>query len=293
MASPVRPRGLSAALLSVLLLLALGAGGTWAYHHLGAVLHLDQTLPVTLRGTLPVRAALSQDVQVGLDSEISARVRLGTLNIPIHESISVPLDFTVKAPIDTHMAVDDVVVVSMRVPVDMVLTERELDLSQLEVPIDTDVFVDDSFLIDTKIPIETEVTTTLGIKVPVKMLVPIKTRIPIKQKVHVRDRMKLGIQRLRVPLHLTVPVEARLPIKQTLHVQGEVSVPIKQRLTVPISQTMHPAIVDELPVVAKLQGQLPAHLRGDLDATITLDQAVETRIGALHIAAKDVTFERR
>jgi hypothetical protein len=50
------------------------------------------------------------------------------------------------------------------------------------------------------IPIETEVTTTLGINVPVKVLVPIKARVPIKQKVHVRDRIKLGVTHVRVPL---------------------------------------------------------------------------------------------
>jgi hypothetical protein len=41
---------------------ALVLAGAWAYHHAGAVLHLDQTVPVTLRGTIPLRAALAQDV---------------------------------------------------------------------------------------------------------------------------------------------------------------------------------------------------------------------------------------
>ena len=147
---------------------ALSALGAWAYHHTAAVLHLDQTVPVTLRGTIPLRAALAQDVQVGIGSEISARVRLGELAVPIDETLSVPLDFTVTAPVDTRMQVDDAIDVSLRVPIDTVLTEHEIDLSQIEVPIDTDIFVDDSVLIDTTIPIETEVTTTLGLKVPVK-----------------------------------------------------------------------------------------------------------------------------
>jgi hypothetical protein len=105
--------------------------------------------------------------------------------------------------------------------------------------------------------------------------------------------MKLGVKRLRVPLHLTVPVDARIPLKQTLHVQGEVSVPIKQRLSVPVEQVMHPEIAGELPVIAKLQGQVPAHVHGDVAATVTVDQTIPARIGAIRIAAKDVSLERR
>jgi hypothetical protein len=116
------------ALVAVGALLAFGA---WAYHHAGAVLHLDQTVPVTLRGTIPLRATLAQDVQVGIGSEVSARVRLGELAVPIHETLSVPLDFTVTAPVDTRMQVDDAIDVSLRVPIENVLTEREIDLSQI------------------------------------------------------------------------------------------------------------------------------------------------------------------
>jgi hypothetical protein len=39
------------------------------------VLHLDQTVPVTLRGPIPLRASLAQDLQVAIGSDISARVR--------------------------------------------------------------------------------------------------------------------------------------------------------------------------------------------------------------------------
>ena len=178
-------------------------------------------------------------------------------------------------------------------PIDTVLTERELDLSHLTVPIDTDMFVDDAIDLDTVLPIDTEITTTLGIKVPVKARIPVKMKIPIHQKIHVRDTLVLGVRKLRVPLKLTLPVRVHVPIDQSFHVRGMIHAPIKQRLRVPLHKTISAKLATDTPVQVKLSGQMPAYLETKIDATVSIDKTIPTRLQPLRIAANDVSVDWR
>jgi hypothetical protein len=257
------------------------------------VLTLDEDIPVRLRGSVPLRAKIAQRVDVQVEEELTATVKLGRMEIPIDETFQVPLDFRLSVPIDTAMHVDQMIDVAMTVPVDVVLTERELDLRKLEIPIDTELFIDDQIPIELEIPIDTEVETTLGIKVPVKARIPVKVLVPIRQKVRVRDTLRVGVPKLRVPLHMQVPVKAQVPIKQAVRVTGQVDVPVKQKINVPVRKVMRPDLGDEVVAQVKLLGKLPAELAGDIDTKITMDHAVPTRIGEIRLDVGSVSIERR
>jgi hypothetical protein len=279
---------------SLLLAAVAGAAGAaWAASALRLRLAIEHEVPVELTRALQVRAEVAQPVHVSVDDEITAKVDLTDLTVPIDETIEVPVKLDVRVPIDTEVLVDQDVVVAVTVPIDTVLTERELDLSQLEVPIDTEVFVDDHIALDVVLPIDTEVTTTLGIKVPVHANVPVKARVPVRQKVRVRDNLKLGLRKLRVPLKMSLPVQAHIPLKQSFHVSGTVRAPIDKMVKIPIRHAVHPKPMQDVTATVKLAGQVGARLQGELKAEVMATEPLAARLGDVLIEAADVSIERK
>ena len=272
------------------IVMALGA-----VHYYGPalVLRIDEDVTVALRGRIPFRAAIDQQVDVRMADEIAANVTLGRLAIPLDTTFQVPLDFVLEVPLDTEVALDDVLDLSARVAIDTVLTERELDLGKLEIPIDADVYVDDTIAIDIVLPVDTEVTTVLGVKVPVKMNVPVKANVPIRQKVHIRDVIEVRVPKLRVPLHMTLPVRAQVPLQRSLQVRGNVTVPVKRRVAVPVKQLLHVDIAQPVTATVKLEGKLPAQLKAELDASVSIDHVIAAHLGVIEIDPSEVTIGRR
>jgi hypothetical protein len=263
----------------------------WLREHVSIRLLVDNEVRATLNGVLPFKANIEQPIDVSIDKEMSAKVKIGSIPIVLDEKIDIPLDMTLEVPIDTDMRIDQPMDFSLHVPIDTVLTERELDLSQLTIPIDTEMYIDDTIDLDIVVPIDTDVTTTLGIKVPVKTRIPIKMKLPIHQKVHVRDQLKLGVHKLRVPLKMNVPVQVHLPLDQSFRVRGTIRAPVKQHVTVPLRKTVQANLGSELPLTVQLSGKVPASLKASLDASVTIHDSVPTRLSEIHIDAKSVKFE--
>src|SRR5262245_57968577 len=95
----------------------------------GLRISITRDVPVTLRGPIAIEARLGQPLSVMLDEQVQAKVQLEQLEIPIDQTIEVPLDLQLDVPIDTEIAVSQDMDLSFEVPIDTVLTERELDLS--------------------------------------------------------------------------------------------------------------------------------------------------------------------
>lgn len=248
---------------------------------------------VTMQGALPFRARLGQPLTIALDDRVNAEVQLDQLEIPIDETLIVPINMQLDAPVEAEVAVAQDMDLALVVPVQTVLTERELDLRSIEVPIDTELFVDDAIDVDFTLPIDTEVETTLGLRVPVKVDVPIKTRVPIRQKVRVRDTLEIGVPKLRIPLNVKLPVRVKFPLTQTFTVKGRVRAPLHQRIAVPIRQTIRPKLGSPIAATVKIDGHVAARLEAEFDGEATIARPVQTRIGGLAIDASAVTIERR
>ena len=120
------------------------------------------------------------------------------------------------------------------------------------------------------VPIDTKVETAFGVMVPVKGNFPVKLKIPLRQKVRVRDTLELGVKRLRVPLKLSIPIHMQVPIKQSFAVTGEVEVQLKHKLSVPIKQVIRPDMSETIPAVVTLTSKVPAQLKANLDANVTV-----------------------
>lgn len=272
----------------------LSAGGlALSLHYFQLRLTLPDELGVEVGRDLPVRTAIEKPIEVSVDERLSANVRLSHLSIPIDETMEFPLRMQIDIPIDTEIDIDQKIDVATVVPIELVLTEKELDLSQLMVPIDTEIFVQDEIDVDTVVPIDTKIETTMGIMVPVKARIPLVTKLPIKQKIRVHDTIPVAIKKLRVPLSLRVPVNAQVPIKERFHVRGRVRAPIDQRVRIPIHQTITPELDEPITATVQLEGKVPARLRGSFEADVGLDGPIGARLSPFAIDIDDVAIERR
>jgi hypothetical protein len=288
----LKPGRRGAIVLAVLAALGLIAtGSAWALAHVGLRITMGHTVLVGIEGRVPFRARIEKPVQVSVADALTAKVQLQDLAIPLDEVMQVPLKLDLEVPIDTEIAIDDALELALNVPIEMVLTERELDLSSLEVPLDTEIFIEDTIAVDFVVPVDTEVTTLLGVKVPVKVNVPIKANVPVKQKVRVRDTLKVPIKKLRLPFRATIPIKLSVPLKQSFRVKGMVKAPLRETIEIPIKQTIHPKLTGDLEATVKLEGSMPARLEGELNAEVSLDQPLRAKIGTLRMHARELDFE--
>lgn len=275
-------------------LLALVATVLLALPGYDIVLGVKDPIGILLRGSIPLKAELeNQQVTVEMQEEVNASVSLGRFGIPLDETLEIPLNLRLTVPIETDVRIDEPLSLSLLVPIDTVLTEKELDLSQLEIPVDTEVYVDDVITLDVLVPIDSEVKTSLGMRVPVKADLPVKMQVPIRQKVRVKDRLKLKLGAFRVPLRATIPVQTQVQIQKTLRVKGLVDVPVRENIQVPLRQTIHPDIPPSIPLSITLKSAMPARLKASLDATIAIDQVLPAEIGEVRVNAGDVRIESR
>ena len=86
-------------------LLALGGALLWAASRYEVVLRVKQDVPVLLRGDVPLRASIAQRVEIGVAEDLAANVRLGRLDIPLHETLELPLNLALKVPVDSEIAI--------------------------------------------------------------------------------------------------------------------------------------------------------------------------------------------
>lgn len=263
----------------------------WLKNNVIIRLELDDELSVSVRGKVPIRTAIEQTVDVSIAEDVETTVKLGTVAIDLNEQVDVPLRMNIRVPIDSEVQIDQALDLALSVPIDTVLSEKELDLNQLTIPIDQKVFINDTIHLDVVVPIDTTVTTTLGVRVPVKANLPVKVKVPIKQAVQVRDSLKLKLKNVRVPLKMVVPVRTKLPLKETFRVRGTITAPIDQTVRVPLRKTIRPTLGPELPVSVTLAGKFPALIKATLDSTVAIDAPVQTRLGPIRVGARDVALE--
>ena len=260
-----------------------------AIAHLVLTFGVDREVAVSLRGKVPVDVSFERSLDVGFSQPLASQIVLREpIRFSMDHALNVPIDLQVDVPIDTDVFVDQTIHVSLQAPVDVVLTEHELSLDRLTLPIDTSVLVDDEIPIDMVVPIDTSVSSVLGLSVPVKANLPIRMKIPIKQRVHVKDTLDVAVSHLRAPLHLIVPIVADLPIKQGIHVTGEIHVPIHRTIPVRFDHVSIQPDPEPIPVTVTLPSNVPVRLTTAVAPVVNLSGEVPVTLGAVRIKAADV-----
>lgn len=272
---------------------ALTALAFWAVGHIAITIELRSDVPVKLERPLELQASVTEPMDVDIDAEVTGRAKIKPFSVSVDQQLRVPLNLVLDVPLDAKVKVEEIIPVRTTVPVDMVLTEKELDLSHLEIPIDDSVFVDDVIVVDTVVWIDSNATTVAGIVVPVKMRVPIKVRVPVKQKIRVHDRLILGLKSFRIPFHADLPVNADVPFKQEMRVSGTAHVPVRQTVSIPFKQLLDVSVPESVPMEATVKGTAAAHVTSPVHVTATLGDGVRARVGKIQLDARDLKVERR
>jgi hypothetical protein len=259
--------------------------------HLVLTFGVDRDVGITLRAKVPVDVSFERSVDVGFSQPLASQIVLrDPIRFSMDHALQVPIDLQVDVPIDTDVFVDQTIHVSLQAPIDVVLTERELSLDRLTLPIDTSVLVDDEIPIDLVVPIDTSVSSVLGLSVPVKANLPIHVKIPIKQRVHIKDTLDVAVSHLRAPLHLVVPIVADLPIKQGIHVTGQVHVPIHRTVPVRFDRVSIQPAPEPIPVTVTLPDKVPVQLSTAIAPVVNLSGEVPVTLGPVRIKAGDVSL---
>jgi len=271
-------------------LTAVGVFAWWAVEHVALQVQLPQAIPVHVNSIMPFSARFDKPLPVKLDDLLAIKVSLNQLSVPIDETLHVPVHFDVDMPFEGDVAINQELDLALDVPINMILTERELDLSRLQVPIDTEIFIEDKIAVDFVLPIDTQAQTLLGVTVPVKVDVPIHTKVPVKQKVRVRDTVDISVRELHVPLHATVPVKVKVPVHQTLNVQGTVRAPIRANVPIHLQHTIRPKMTEDVDALVRIRGEVPAKVDG-VHADVQLDKPVDALIAPLSVSVEDLSFK--
>lgn len=251
------------------------------------VLRVRDEVPIEIREPLAVKTHIDQQLDVTIPDHARAVVSLGPMEIPIDETLEVPLALSLQVPIDSEVKVDQPIAVRATIPVHYVLTEKELDLSNLVVPIDSRVLIDDVIEVNTTIPIDTTVQTTMGVVVPVKGSIPVRTQVPIRQRLRVKDRIAVKPDRVSIPLNLQLPIDATIPFKQVLRVRGVIDVPVTQRVRVPVRHVLHPELVEPIAVRVVFDDALSAGISAELNTTVDIPRPIPLLIGDLPLRPRE------
>jgi hypothetical protein len=183
--------------------------------------------------------------------------------------------------------VDQVLDLNFEVPIDVMLTQKELNLGKLQIPLDTELFVDETVLIETTLPLDTSVKSLLGASIPVKGSIPIKMSVPIKQKIRVKDQITVDVKQFRAPLKMVIPIRAQVPVKQVLHIVGAVKVPIKQTLPIHVKKDIGATLANTVPVSIRMDNKLPISLE-EFDCDVEIEGTIPIKLGTLTIKKESV-----
>ena len=195
---PRQRGGVLAWLLTVLLLLALVAGGAalgyWAFMHLIVGFTLtNQQGSILLPRTLDITAKVSKPLAIGMNGVISAKV-------PINNDVDIPF----KGDYDLD------VVLKAQVPVEFELVYQGF------IPVDSVA----SILATTDFNFQSVKNLrnlTFAAKLPMKMRLPVTLRVPVKQVITLDYHGPLRVHANQVlHSHLTSAVPAQLRVNQTI-----------------------------------------------------------------------------
>lgn len=288
---------MKAALKTVLIVVAvcavLSAILFWVAGRVVITVQLRDDVGVALEKPLTLETQVVAPVEVDVDADVNGRATVKPFAVAVDQTVRIPLRMTLDVPLDAKVLVDETIPVRTTVPIDMVLTEKELDLSRLEIPIDDSVFIDDVILVNTTVPIDSTAETVAGIEVPVKMNVPVKLRIPVKQKVRVRDKLVLGLKSFRIPFHVDLPVNADVPFKQEMRVSGTARVPVNQVVAIPLKQQLDVTVPETIPVEAEVKGHAAATITAPVKVSAALGDGVRAKVGAIQVDTSQVSVRAK
>lgn len=281
--------------LAVLLLLWLIKPLTW--FKLGMTLDPDQQIWVTKE--VPLSASVDEPVNIRILNPLLTTIRvLDPLRINLAETFDVPLIMELLVPFDTEFFMNDTLDLEFDLPVDLMLTQKEMPLNNLVIPFNQKLYIDDSLAVDFSIPMSSKLKAALrskgkGIGMWVKGDIPVQAVIPIKQHLQVIDTIIMSAQDYNVPLRTIIPVKAQVPIKQAVRVSGELLVPVNQKVSIPLSKVVTTPVLSSFRAEVETNNVLSTGFESGLNATSSFTKPLTVTMEELTIDPSTVRILAR
>ncbi|HQO89640.1 MAG TPA: hypothetical protein PKX72_06940, partial [Chitinophagales bacterium] len=75
-----------------------------------------------------------------------------------------------------------------------------------------------------------------------------------------------------IPLRTIIPVSAKVPIKQMVRIQGELTVPVNQMVTIPLSKTISTPVLQPFTASVTTTNDLQTSFKSALKANATFSE---------------------
>lgn len=222
-------------------------------------------------------------ITISLDKRLKLDIEEMKVTTRVDEKINVRMDSTISVPVNTVMEIylnedvmiDEIFDIKTVVPVSIVLTEKEVRLTNLEVPIETDIPIDEMIMVDTVIPIDATLKTYAGFPVKVKGNIPIKAAIPVRQMIHIKKNIVIDLARFKMALNMDLPIAIQAAINQPIKIKSTIPVEINETVKIPIN------------------AEIPVEILGPFKASIDVNEAITVKSGHLYLDAGAIEIRKK
>lgn len=279
------------------ILLALIIGTTVFVTKMMIQLQIDKAVQIHINEKVPLEAQLDSSIWIALMNDLQTKINVNDeLKIRLNETFEVPLKMNLLVPLNTEVFMDQVLDLKFDLPVDINLDQTEMPLNDLVIPFNQKLMINDSLAVDFSIPLDTKIRTNFkrffNISLPVKATIPVKVNIPIHQPLQVEDTLLLSMQDYNIPLRTIIPVEAKVPIKQMVKIQGELMVPVDQKVSIPLSKIISTPVLQPFTATVKTTNDLETSFKSSLKANATFSQPLRVeKMDSLRIEPDKIQFK--
>lgn len=263
---------------STLIVAALGLALTFSLIEIRSTIRIPGDVHTSIR--------FVDDAPITFNENFSTEVSLdGELPIPIDGTFDIPLDFELTFPVDANLRIDQDFKVATHVPVKFTFAPTAAQTREVWVDLDTEVFVDDTLEVDLQVPVSGPVQAFGFVNVPVSGTLPVKAVIPLHQPVHIKDRVKVGLAGLALDVDAMIPLDITVPIHQEVRVKGGVTGRVRKTISVPVSERLAVPLKAKMPVGLHFDAPIKVDIKEFVPIAIRFDEALPISLGGATLGA--------
>lgn len=268
-------------------------------HKILVTLHIDDTVKIQVTKDIALNAQIDDQVGIKIEDALKTDIHvLEPLEILFDEILTVPLKMDIPVRLSSSFMVEDTLDLEFDIPLDLLLSEKDMPLRNLTIPFNKKLRIRDSLDVDFSIPLENKIRTNFekffNISLPVKAEIPVKVKIPIDQSLQVMDTITLDAYGYEIPLMTTIKLKQKVPIKQSLFIEGDINVPVDQTVSLPVRKVIQAPVLKNFKAdVVTENANIQTSFNTGLDARASFSEPLEVQMEPLKIKPENMSISIR
>ncbi len=264
-------------IVALVLLLLFVAGTTFFLTKTMMQIEIDKAVQIHIKDKVPLDVQIDSTIFIALLNDLQTKITVNDeLKIRLDEKFEVPLKMELVVPLNTEIFMDQILDLEFDLPVDILLDQTEMPLKNLVIPFNQKLMIRDSMDLDFSIPLDAKIRTNFkrffNVDLPVKAMIPVNQKIPIHQTLQVEDTLILSMQDYEIPLKTIIPVVAKVPVRQKVKIQGELTVPVNQNITIPLSKVISTPVLQPFTASVTTLNDIETAFKSNLKANAYFSQ---------------------